>query len=250
MLFLYVIHWFQPYFNRNEGSCLFTGKWWGCKKTQPIIALHGLLDNAGSYDTLLPLLNIKSVLCLDLPGHGQSSHLPRGTNLHYIDYILILRFIMNNYFKYNKVRLLGHSYGSTLCFTYAGIYPDHVTQIVNMECGRLWTASSIERTVIELRTSSEGFSQDFENDYSQLGFSWEETISRLHEVRIKGNLPLSQSSCEVIAKRGTIKVSENKYVFSHDKRLKFSSFSRCTRKLVSELAERISCDVLNIVASN
>jgi alpha-beta hydrolase superfamily lysophospholipase len=54
-------------------------------------AVHGLLDNAGSFEPLVQLLPPGHVLtCLDLPGHGRSSHLPPGTNYHLLDTLLTL----------------------------------------------------------------------------------------------------------------------------------------------------------------
>ena len=53
------------------------------------MALHGWLDNAGTWDTLAPLLLSasphQSLLCLDYPGHGLSSHLPPGQAYHYLE---------------------------------------------------------------------------------------------------------------------------------------------------------------------
>lgn len=47
-----------------------SGKWYGNQDDQPILALHGWLDNAGSFDRLIPLLPQKfPVLCIDLPGN-------------------------------------------------------------------------------------------------------------------------------------------------------------------------------------
>lgn len=46
-----------------------TGKWWGSKKNRPILMLHGWQDNAGSFDTLIPLLPPQfSYLAIDWPG--------------------------------------------------------------------------------------------------------------------------------------------------------------------------------------
>lgn len=59
----------------NTFICL--GKWWGPKDKQPIIAIHGWQDNAGTFDPLIELLpKDLSILCIDLPGHGRSSHIP------------------------------------------------------------------------------------------------------------------------------------------------------------------------------
>lgn len=58
---------------------MISGKWWGPRTEQPIIAIHGWQDNAGTWDTLIPLLPESiSVLAIDLPGHGLSSHYPKG----------------------------------------------------------------------------------------------------------------------------------------------------------------------------
>nr|XP_024219163.1 probable serine hydrolase [Halyomorpha halys] len=225
-------------------------KWWGCRQTQPIITTHGLFDNAGSFDTLLPLLNTKSVLCLDLPGHGLSSHFPDGLAIHFQQYLLVLRYIFTEYYKWNKVSLMCHSFGSSVGFAYAGFYPEHIDRMVNLDCGRFWTAGKMKTLVEDYRASTDGFNNDLESHNNGQGFSWEETISKLYEGRVRFGLPISRKSCEIIAKRGAVQYAENKYRFTHDKRLRYRSFGRCTTKLLSELAERISCDVLNISPSN
>lgn len=56
---------------------LILAKWWGPRDKQPIIAIHGWQDNAGTFDPLIELLPKElSILCIDLPGHGRSSHIP------------------------------------------------------------------------------------------------------------------------------------------------------------------------------
>lgn len=79
------------------------GKWWGPKDKQPILAIHGWQDNAGTFDTLVELLPNVAILCIDLPGHGFSSHLPYG-QMYYLfwDGVITLRRIVKHY-KWNKV---------------------------------------------------------------------------------------------------------------------------------------------------
>lgn len=61
------------------GIC-YLGKWWGDKDKRPILCIHGWKDNSGSFDTLMNLLvpHNMSFLCIDLPGHGLSSQLPKA----------------------------------------------------------------------------------------------------------------------------------------------------------------------------
>ena len=45
-------------------------KQWGDPELPAIIALHGWLDNAASYDRLAPALKNHRVIALDFAGHG------------------------------------------------------------------------------------------------------------------------------------------------------------------------------------
>ncbi|CAH1390640.1 unnamed protein product [Nezara viridula] len=123
-------------------------------------------------------------------------------------------------------------------------------RMVNLDCGRIWTAGDMSKFVEDYRTSTDGFNYALENENDVQGFSWEETVSKLFESRRQTGLPISRKSCEIIAQRGAVQIAENKYRFTHDKRLKFRTFGRCTDKMLYGLAERISFDVLNIVAKN
>lgn len=71
---------------------------------QPIVALHGWQDNAGTFEHLIPLLPADiAILCVDLPSHGLSSHLHEGQ--YYCAYwepLFALRRIQK-YYKWNKV---------------------------------------------------------------------------------------------------------------------------------------------------
>ena len=61
-------------------------KVWGSLKDHSIkcIAMHGYMDNAGTFDRLIPLLPDQFyVVAIDLPGHGFSSHVPYGEYCNY-----------------------------------------------------------------------------------------------------------------------------------------------------------------------
>lgn len=108
------------------------GKYWnyGCK--QPILALHGWQDNAGSFDMLAPLLKNRSILAIDAPGHGISSWLPRGIPYHDSVIIHVIRRI-KRYFGWEKVKLMGHSGGAIASFRYASFYPDETEFVVAID---------------------------------------------------------------------------------------------------------------------
>ena len=58
---------------------------WGPAAAPPVLALHGWLDNAASFDRLAPLLDGLRIVALDLPGHGRSVGRRRGRSAREID---------------------------------------------------------------------------------------------------------------------------------------------------------------------
>ncbi|XP_062553001.1 probable serine hydrolase isoform X2 [Armigeres subalbatus] len=102
------------------------GKWWGPKDVRPIVSLHGWMDNAGTFDRLIPLLpHHMSFLALDFAGHGLSSKIPDGLMYHAMDNVYMLRMVMQ-YFHWKKISFMGHSMGSLIGFVFSSIFPNVV----------------------------------------------------------------------------------------------------------------------------
>ena len=118
-----------------------SGKQWrGCEASdqgeRQWLVLHGLLDNAGSFDSLAPLLTSASprhsLLCLDFPGHGLSSHLPPGQMYHYLECLRYIRLVARS-LGCDKFGLLGHSMGAGLSSLFAATYPEMVEALVMID---------------------------------------------------------------------------------------------------------------------
>lgn len=112
---------------------MIAGKWWGSENRRPIICLHGWQHNAGSFDSLIPLLPSEfSYFAIDLPGHGLSSHFPNGFFYSIQDWVAILEEIRLK-FKWKRVSLIAHSMGAKLAFMYATLFPMHVDLVVALD---------------------------------------------------------------------------------------------------------------------
>src|SRR5262245_54247330 len=108
-------------------------KCWGNPQNPPILALHGWLDNANSFDYLAPYLEDQYYLiAIDLPGHGHSSHIAQGAYYHFSDGIFTVIEIINA-LKLDKVHLLGHSMGACLASLVAGVTPDRFPSLFLIE---------------------------------------------------------------------------------------------------------------------
>ncbi|CAN0378993.1 unnamed protein product, partial [Phaeothamnion confervicola] len=92
------------------GGLNLKAKIWGDDAPQKrVLAIHGYLDNANSFDLLAPDLAQAGfqVVAIDLPGHGRSQHLGIGGRYHFLDYPgYIVEFCRG--MGWNSFHLVGH----------------------------------------------------------------------------------------------------------------------------------------------
>lgn len=106
---------------------------WGNPDAPPLLALHGWLDNAGSFAFLAPKLAGRfQLIALELPGHGHSSHLPTGTHYHYIDYVSTVLHAAAE-LGLERYSLLGHSLGAGIASLVAAAAPQHIDRLYLIE---------------------------------------------------------------------------------------------------------------------
>lgn len=106
---------------------------WGEDGQPPLLALHGWLDNAGSFARLAPLLAARwQVIALELPGHGHSDHLPAGASYAFIDYVRTV-LAAADALALDRYALLGHSLGAGVAALVAAATPRRVTRLFAIE---------------------------------------------------------------------------------------------------------------------
>jgi pimeloyl-ACP methyl ester carboxylesterase len=97
-----------------------------------VLALHGWLDNAASFDAVAPLLPELRLVALDLPGHGHSGHRPPGVHYHFIDYIHDV-VAAADALGWERFALLGHSLGGAIASFVAGVVPERILRLALIE---------------------------------------------------------------------------------------------------------------------
>lgn len=106
---------------------------WGDESLPPLLALHGWLDNAGSFARLAPLLAERyRVIALDLPGHGHSDHLAPGTSYHYLDYVRVV-LAAADALQLDRYSLLGHSLGAGVAALTTAAMPERIERLLLIE---------------------------------------------------------------------------------------------------------------------
>jgi len=89
-----------------------------------VLAVHGWQENANSFDPLMKNFpEDLSVLAVDMPGNGRSSHFPDKTPYHVMEDVSAMRCLMKHFNFKSPVSLLLHSYSIGMGFTYASAFP-------------------------------------------------------------------------------------------------------------------------------
>ncbi|MCB1637058.1 MAG: alpha/beta fold hydrolase, partial [Xanthomonadales bacterium] len=105
---------------------------WGPLDGVPVLALHGWLDNAASFDALAPLLPNVRLVALDLTGHGRSEHRPPGIHYHFVDFIPDV-VAAADALGWDRFALLGHSLGGGIASFVAATLPERIDRVAMIE---------------------------------------------------------------------------------------------------------------------
>ena len=107
----------------------------GNKDHEPVLCLHGYLDNAASFLPLIQqiaqeneLLPNRRIIALDWPGHGHSDHRSVGAHYHFFDYVsdLVALFELNNW---QAIDIVAHSMGAMIASAFAAAFPEKVKSL-------------------------------------------------------------------------------------------------------------------------
>ncbi|XP_039488875.1 probable serine hydrolase [Drosophila santomea] len=215
-----------------------SGRWYGNRKERPILAIHGWLDNLGTFDRLIPLLpDYLGVLCIDLPGHGRSSHFQPGVYYSIYEYVFIIPLVMKEY-GWSKVSLIGHSLGGVLSFIYASLAPHTVDMIVSLDIllplknDIDYMSLSIEKQLVNVERQKLG-------NYSEPPSY---TRTQLGKVLAKGSFnSVSPELAKHLLHRQLTKskLYPERFYFSRDIRVKHYHYIDIDDGLAAEMARRI-----------
>ncbi|KAL2775502.1 serine hydrolase-like protein 2 isoform a, partial [Daubentonia madagascariensis] len=131
-------------------------KTWGCLQGPPVLCLHGWLDNANSFDRLIPLLPQDfHYIAIDLGGHGLSSHYSPGFPYYHPNFVSDVRRVAAA-MKWDRFSLIGHSFGGTVGGMFSCIFPEMVDKLIlldslpfALDCNEIENLLTYKRRAIE-----------------------------------------------------------------------------------------------------
>jgi pimeloyl-ACP methyl ester carboxylesterase len=213
---------------------------WGRSGELPLLAAHGWLDNAGSFDLLAPRLPACELVALDLAGHGRSdSRSPDSAYNLWQDVGDLLE--VAEQLGWSRFNLLGHSRGAAISMLFAAAFPERVGKLVMLEgalpiVGEAADApEELARALLDKRTLRD-----------KAGRVFPQRASAITE-RAQGFSKVSEAAAEVLAGRSLREVAGG-FQWHADKRLKGRSEMRLTADHVRAFVRRVSAPVLLLFA--
>ncbi|MDG1813204.1 MAG: alpha/beta hydrolase [Porticoccaceae bacterium] len=220
----------------------FAAKEWGRSGSLPVIALHGWLDNANTFDRMLPFMDNLHVIALDLAGHGRSDFRSADSGYeiwHDISDIMTVADAMG----WERFALLGHSRGAIISGLVAGTYPERISHAVLID-GYLPMPADAQGTAKHLAKSLHE-NRRFGNSSPTLFRDYESAV----RARINGFVPLQPEAAGTLAERGVVETEQGFY-WRNDQRLKAASHIKLGQDHLQSFFIEISAQVLLIQAEN
>ena len=213
----------------------FAARCWGPDSGIPLMALHGWLDNAASFDHLAPLLPELKLVALDLHGHGFSDHLPAGVSYHFSDSIDLM-FRVADELGWERFNLMGHSMGAAITSFMAGVLPERIQNLILLE-GLGPFARKDTFGPRALRLSIEGM-RAVERKNLPLYPDLEAAVQARFKV---GGMKIE--SVRTLVQRG-VRMVENGVTWATDPRLRVGSRTYFSEAQVQEFLKQIRCPTL------
>jgi pimeloyl-ACP methyl ester carboxylesterase len=103
----------------------------------PLILMHGWMDVGASFQFVVDALSDafvagRRIIAPDWRGYGLTQG-PVCDNYWFPDYLADLDLLIDHYAPHQPVDLLGHSMGGNVVMLYAGVRPERIRRLINLE---------------------------------------------------------------------------------------------------------------------
>lgn len=222
------------------GGLHLNAKRWGTPGGLPVIALHGWLDNAGSFDFLAPELKGCDLICLDCAGHGKSDRRPHlGAYNVWQDVAEV--YAVADYLGWAEFNLVGHSRGAMICFLAAGTFPERIKNLILIEgvFPRTAPPEQAPQILAEAIRSIRLAVTRKRHHYS----AFADAVA----TRTKGTYPVAECDAERLALHGVLETPDG-FTWSYDPKLLAGSEVRLTIPQLLAFRDQITAHTLVVLA--
>jgi pimeloyl-ACP methyl ester carboxylesterase len=215
-------------------------KEWGDDGELPVLAIHGWLDNAASFDRLAPLMPGCHLLAVDCAGHGRSDN--RSIDASYNIWTEVGDVLeIADQMGWQTFSLLGHSRGAAVATLVAGTFPERVERVVLLE-GAIpihgeppQAPNNLAKALTERRQLRRKSGRIFADRQTAI------------LERANGFSKVDVATAEILAERSLRRV-DGGYQWHADQRLKAQSEIKLSVDQIAAFIHRIAAPVLLIMA--
>ncbi|HAU1322253.1 TPA: alpha/beta hydrolase [Legionella pneumophila] len=186
-------------------------KIWNSENPNPVLCLHGKMDNAASFDLLAPLLSDRQVVAVDYPGTGLSSHYAEGVVPHWKNDAFLMCHVIKA-LGWKSFDIIAHSLGSFLAAVLAIARPKQVNKLVFLDILGP-TVHIIENSMAYLPLNIESY---------LISGKQPRTVFASRDAAIKDRMNIgniSYQAAQALVQRGT-KQDKEGWVWTFDPRLR------------------------------
>lgn len=212
----------------------------GPQDGEPVIALHGWLDNANTFARLAPRLAGMRVLALDLAGHGMSGHHPAGGLYPHWEYARDVLQVAEQ-LGWKRFSLVGHSMGAIVAAQLAAAMPEYVQRLVLIE-GVVPPESAPAHPAQRL---GKALREQLAHHARRKPLY--ASVDQAVRARSLSGLPVTESAARLLVERGLQPV-DGGFTWRSDNRLTLTTPVRLEREQALEIVLRIECPTLLVLA--
>lgn len=207
---------------------------------QPIVCLHGWLDNANSFLPLARALPELPLLALDLAGHGHSSHRSADAHYYLFDYVADIATLCRQQ-GWQQLTIIGHSMGGMVATVLAASFPELVGKLVLLDSLGLMTTAA-EDTAAQLRKAIISRGQSYQKQKPQYATLAEAAAARQHQsdFDLASAMLLTERGCEPTAAG---------FSWRADLKLREVSAFRLSEAQARALIRNLQCPVLALMSA-
>ncbi len=212
----------------------------------PLVMVHGWMDVAASYQFVVDALSEDHyVIAPDWRGFGRTQ-VPDIDHFWFPDYLADLDFLLDHYAPNQPIHLVGHSMGGNVVMLYAGVRPERVRRLINLEGFGMPATSPAQapgryaRWIDELKALRQG-----ERDMRTYA-SLEAVAHRL----IKTNARLSLDKAQWLASHWAEESAPGQWQILGHPAHKITNAQLYRVDEVQEIFQRIAAPVLSVEASD
>ena len=212
---------------------------WGPVDGDPVLAIHGWLDNAASFSRLAPRLDGLRIIALDLAGHGRSDHRPAACSHHFVDWVPQV-IEAADVLDLKRFSLVGHSMGAGISAVVPSAAPGRVSKMVLLEGAGPLAMDPGDAPAL-LRSALED-----ERRVASSPVKLHPNLAAAVAARRQGT-DLDPASARVLVER-SVEETPDGCRFTFDPRLKTRSRSRFTEEQAIAFLAAVDCPVLAVRA--